>query len=501
MDWFLTWLWHGIALTLLVSGALGLTRRVNASVRYAVWWAALVGVMMLGWVTTAGTAESPAEVVRSADAQIAPFVLALPPVPAWLNIALLAAWMMLAAIGLIRLAGAVMRLRQVRRKCRPIPAHRENRLPMWRSWRDTGRRTRLMVSEAASVASVLGLVRPVIVLPRRLLNAVTDHELDQIVLHEHAHVQRWDDWARLAQAIVEAVCPFHPAVRWIGRSLDLEREIACDERVVARSGAPRAYADCLMRIAEWTLAHPAPAVAPGIHGAGRMLVPRVERLLAPRPYQGRAISRAALAAGIGLVAAVVLQLRLLPPLIAERAAGDVAAVSASEEPAVIASRAPDVLPGPQPSLPGGTALSPSPEPRSSARASRRAATLSSRAEADPVPLRQVYTETAIPDPAVTSPPADVSDVSEEIATPFLPSIAEAPAHGAATELMSANEVSRVDEPRPAGTGSRKRVGLDFRGLWRDTAGAGIAFGVRAQESGLAVASTIMRLGRSIGRAF
>ena len=77
-----------------------------------------------------------------------------------------------------------------------------------------------MVSEAASVASVLGFARPVIVLPRRLLTRVTDHELDQIVLHEYAHVQRWDDWARLVQAIVEAVCPFHPAVRWVGRSID-----------------------------------------------------------------------------------------------------------------------------------------------------------------------------------------------------------------------------------------------------------------------------------------
>ena len=468
MDWLLTWLWHGVALAFLVSGALRVSRRVGASARYLVWWVALAGVVALGWTGVPGSVAGPAEAVRSAGAPLGPFVLSLPPVPAWLEMSLLGLWMLVAAIGLGRLAAAMTRLRQERRKCRPISADRERRLPMWLSAREAGRRTRLMVSEAASVASVLGFARPVIVLPRRLLTRVTDHELDQIVLHEYAHVQRWDDWARLVQAIVEAVCPFHPAVRWVGRSLDLEREIACDDRVVARTGAPKAYAGCLTRIAEWTPAHPAPALAPGIHGAARMLVPRVERLLASRPYASRATSRVAVVAGAVLVATVVFQLRLLPPLVAERNRAGTAAISQGVSQPLVVTQVASVV-----SLPG---------------------------EARRLPPAQSAARTPAATPVVRPAPA-TAEVAVEVAAEPLPSTTLTPPLGGSIGPVSSGEVSRIDEPESAGSDPAERVVLDSRSPWQKTADAGVAVGARAQESGMAIAGAFTQLGRSLGRAF
>jgi beta-lactamase regulating signal transducer with metallopeptidase domain len=471
MDWFLTWVWHGVALALLVSGALRACRRVRASARYLVWWAALAGVVALGWTGVPGAATVSGEALRSAAAAPGPFVLALPPLPSWLEISLLGAWTMLAAVGLGRLAAAMIRLRQQRRGCRPISTDRERRLPLWLSTRGDGRRTRLMVSDAVPVASVLGFVRPIIVLPRRLLAAVTDHQLDQIVLHEHAHVQRWDDWGRLAQGVVEAVFPFHPAVRWIGRSLDLEREIACDEGVVARTGAPRSYAGCLTRIAEWTTTHPARAVAPGIHGTGRTLVPRVERLLAPRPYGSRTISTAALAAGVSLVAVAVLQLRLMPPFITERA---VSAALVIEQPAAVAvSLVSDVRP---------------------------------QTEPDRRPVAQPATEVTVAVPVVAPVAVPLVatapvEATTEAAVPLLSSTTLTPPTGAAIGPVSLGEVSRIDEPRPAGYDLVERAVLDSRNAWQKAADAGVAYGAGAQESSLAIASAFTRLGRSLGRAF
>ena len=71
-----------------------------------------------------------------------------------------------------------------------------------------------------------------------------------ILLHELAHLRRWDDWTNLAQKIVKAVFFFHPAVWWIENHLTLEREMACDDIVLAQTASPRDYASSLISFAE-----------------------------------------------------------------------------------------------------------------------------------------------------------------------------------------------------------------------------------------------------------
>jgi len=78
------------------------------------------------------------------------------------------------------------------------------------------------------------------------------------LLHEFAHLGRWDDWTNLAQKLVRTIFFFHPAVWWIEKRLSLEREMACDDVVLAETQNPRAYAECLSRwprrawfVADW----------------------------------------------------------------------------------------------------------------------------------------------------------------------------------------------------------------------------------------------------------
>src|SRR5215469_14000850 len=99
---------------------------------------------------------------------------------------------------------------------------------------------------------VAGLRRPSILLPATLLGALGEDELDQIGIHEAAHIARCDDRALILQRVLEALLPLHPVVRWIARRIDLEREIACDDFVVRAFGNPRPYAACLTRVAELT---------------------------------------------------------------------------------------------------------------------------------------------------------------------------------------------------------------------------------------------------------
>ena len=71
-------------------------------------------------------------------------------------------------------------------------------------------------------------------------------EVEAVVLHEYAHLQRYDDWACLAQAVIRALAGWHPAVWRVTRQLDIEREAARDRLVVQRTQSPvaRPRADC-----------------------------------------------------------------------------------------------------------------------------------------------------------------------------------------------------------------------------------------------------------------
>jgi hypothetical protein len=100
------------------------------------------------------------------------------------------------------------------------------------------------------VPTAIGFFRPAIVFPAWLLPQLSAGEIKVILLHELAHLRRWDDWTNLAQKIVRAVFFFHPAVWWIENRLTLEREMACDDMVLAQTSSPRDYASSLISFAE-----------------------------------------------------------------------------------------------------------------------------------------------------------------------------------------------------------------------------------------------------------
>jgi penicillin-binding protein 2 len=87
-----------------------------------------------------------------------------------------------------------------------------------------------------------------------------------------------DDWALLAQRLVEALCTFNPIVAWVARRLDAERELACDEWVVGVTRTPCVYAKSLLRLAELHLAPARATLAPGALQQSH-LARRVESLL------------------------------------------------------------------------------------------------------------------------------------------------------------------------------------------------------------------------------
>ena len=216
-------------------------------------------------------------------------------------------WAAIALVSLLRVLPGLRAVYAVRDRCRPFPPDIESRLPLWLEAKACGRRTALMICDEVPGATVLGFHRPCIAIPSSLVEALTLDELDQVILHEHAHVQRRDDWARLAQTLLLSVLWIHPAALFVSRALNREREMACDEWVVARTGLPKAYARCLAHAAEARVRmRGGPTLVPALIGSRHELLRRVDRVLA---INGKARRRVSIAGAATAACAMVIDVR------------------------------------------------------------------------------------------------------------------------------------------------------------------------------------------------
>jgi beta-lactamase regulating signal transducer with metallopeptidase domain len=160
-------------------------------------------------------------------------------------------WIIVASLMLFRLGFGLWRVRQLRRGFTDVDLGTLDP-EISAIVRDFGasRRVKLCVSNDLAVPAAVGFFGPAIVLPANLLPQLSPEEIKLILLHEFAHLRRWDNWTNLVQKIVKAVFFFHPAVWWIENRLTLEREMACDDLVLAQTAGPRAYATSLISFAE-----------------------------------------------------------------------------------------------------------------------------------------------------------------------------------------------------------------------------------------------------------
>ncbi len=145
------------------------------------------------------------------------------------------------------------------------------------------RRAPVAYSDDVESATAIGYRTPCVVLPAGLETRVDASELRAIIAHENAHLARYDDWGKALQAIVVRMFWFAPALWILARRLDLERELASDERVAAVVD-PRAYAACLVRLA---VDVPGRHVAPAAWRGRAQITIRVETLLRPGRRLGR----------------------------------------------------------------------------------------------------------------------------------------------------------------------------------------------------------------------
>jgi uncharacterized protein (TIGR03435 family) len=126
---------------------------------------------------------------------------------------------------------------------------------------------------------VVGLRRPVILLPAGIDRYLTADQFAAVVAHEVCHVRRRDNLTAAIHMAVEALFWFHPLVWWIGARLVATREQACDEHVVAETAEPIAYAEGIVSVCRRYVEAPLMSVA-GVGGAD--VKARIDAILANR---------------------------------------------------------------------------------------------------------------------------------------------------------------------------------------------------------------------------
>jgi len=107
---------------------------------------------------------------------------------------------------------------------------------------------RVLQSGEHGMPMVFGTRVPTIVLPVAAATWSQDRRR-AVLLHELAHVARFDCLTQLAAAVACALYWIHPGVWWVAWRLRVERELACDDRVLAAGTRPEAYARHLLDLA------------------------------------------------------------------------------------------------------------------------------------------------------------------------------------------------------------------------------------------------------------
>ncbi|MBN9688750.1 MAG: hypothetical protein J0M24_00805 [Verrucomicrobia bacterium] len=193
-----------------------------------------------------GLSEPATATTSAARAGAVPWRFSLP--IGW-PVALVTIWWGIAGVRLLALGWQLCRLRSLKRCATQAPAQWQDLFERATVEMELKRPTRLALAADVSTPMVIGLGRPTVVLPAAGFEQVSRDQLLQILRHELGHVVRGDDWMNLIQQFIRAVLFFHPAVGWISRRLTLEREVACDDHVLAASGSPKAYALLLTEFA------------------------------------------------------------------------------------------------------------------------------------------------------------------------------------------------------------------------------------------------------------
>lgn len=265
-------LWQSTLFALAAIVVAAALRKNGAHIRHAVWviasvkflvpfaWLMALGALLPAWTPTPSAAvpsdysdvvERIAEPFSSGlFVSAAPAAAEAPPPMDWTT-AIAVVW----AMGFAAVVG--MRLRSWRRVRAAVRAS----VPM-----PLASVCQVRSTPGLLEPGVVGLWRPVLLVPAGIESRLTPAQLSTVLEHEFAHVRRRDNLTAAVHMAVESVFWFHPLVWWVGARMVEERERACDEHVLRVCGEPQTYAESILNVCKLYVESPLACVS-GVTGA------------------------------------------------------------------------------------------------------------------------------------------------------------------------------------------------------------------------------------------
>jgi VWFA-related protein len=269
----LHFLWQGTAIAILYAAIRFLfARSLSASARYTLACAALLAMAIAPLLTyftiSGGVSHVPVAALTLTEWKwLPPIAVAL-----WVNGVF---WFS------VRLLGAVMFTRRLRKSAHPAPDAWQQTLHHIATSMTAGgrhlRHVRLMTSSLVNAPAVIGYLRPVVLVPVTFLTGLPPDHIMALLTHEMAHICRRDYLVCMLQSFVEVALFYHPAVWWISGQLRIERELCCDDLVIAAGTDRLTYARALT---DMESARPQ-RLTPRLAANGGSLMDRIRRLIEP----------------------------------------------------------------------------------------------------------------------------------------------------------------------------------------------------------------------------
>jgi TonB family protein len=280
--------WQGVVVAFLLWIVLAALRKSPSNARYVVSCAALALLAVLPVVTACLAYTSPIAADRVPMDRV-PITLAVTaivrPGPAEFNwLALMQAWLLpvwACGVGVLsmRLLWGCAKVSTLKRTGDPADPAVLAMVSQLSERVGVTRAVRVLISSLADGPSVIGALRPVVLLPAATLLGLTPDQLEAVLAHELAHIRRYDYLVNIVQMLIETLFFYHPAVWWISSRIRQERELCCDDIAVRCCGDAVGYARALTALERIRVT--TPSLALGVKDGPLMY--RVQRLLGATP--------------------------------------------------------------------------------------------------------------------------------------------------------------------------------------------------------------------------
>ena len=295
----LHFVWQGTVIGIAAALVLRALAGARPTMRYAVacFSLALMLIVPILAVLTNRASDSVTATSTAADS-----INVVPPVPLdRLLPSAVVVWLAGVLLLSVRLIVACGRIERLKRATRLVDATVVARVQSLAHRFGIDRPVRVFESTLVHVPTVVGCLRPVILLPASVITGLAPAYLDAVLAHELAHVRRHDYLVNVLQSLVETLLFYHPAVWWCSLQIRIEREHCCDDMVVEAGSNRVAYAAALAHLEELRGLQPMLS----LNASGGRLVDRIRRLLGESPMKERRSTMWAIAAALAVVMAIL----------------------------------------------------------------------------------------------------------------------------------------------------------------------------------------------------